>query len=109
MYRKSKPYQNNIENNLNDFELKAKVKETDKQIEQFNKSNRRKTLQEIYDDEYKASKKSKADFDRKERIFEWERDMNSTVKQISSKSAKDLVSKSSLNDRFGSSSTKKYL
>lgn len=56
-----------------------------------------------------TKKKSLTESDRQERIFDWERDMNSTVRQMSTKSAKDLVSKSTLNDRFGSSSTKKYL
>lgn len=56
-----------------------------------------------------TKKKTATEIDRQERIFDWERDMNSTVRQMSSKSAKDLVSKSKLNDRFGSSSSKKYL
>lgn len=54
-------------------------------------------------------KKAQTESDLKDRIFDWERDMNSTVRQMSSKSAKDLVNKSTLKDRFGSSSSKKYL
>lgn len=54
-------------------------------------------------------KKAQTETDRKDRIFDWERDMNSTVRQMSTKSAKDLVSKSTLNDRFSSSTSKKYL
>lgn len=56
-----------------------------------------------------GKKKMQTENDMKERIFDWERDMNSTVRQMSSKSAKDLVNKSTLNDRFGSSTSKKYL
>ena len=56
-----------------------------------------------------GKKKMQTESDMKERIFDWERDMNSTVRQMSSKSAKDLVNKSTLNDRFGSSTSKKYL
>ncbi len=89
----------------------AKIEEKiiDEQIKNYNESFRQKTLQEIYEDEHMDRKKAESDADRASRIFDWERDMNSTVRQMSSKSAKDLLNQSKLNDRFGSSSAKKYL
>lgn len=107
--RRTESYDTNLERDSIDPELKAKIEKTDKQIEEYNEIHRQKTLQEIYEEEYMTKKKSLTDSDRQERIFDWERDMNSTVRQMSTKSAKDLVNKSTLNDRFGSSSTKKYL
>lgn len=56
-----------------------------------------------------SCKIDKTESDKKERIFDWDRDMNSSVRRLSTKSAKELVSKSNLNDRFGSSLNKKYL
>lgn len=81
----------------------------DEQINEYNKIHRQETLQEIYAKEQMGQKKAQSATDRQEKIFDWERDMNSTVRQMSSKSAKDLVNKSTLNDRFGSSTSKKYL
>lgn len=92
-----------------DPEIKAKDKEIDNQIQNYNQVHRQKTLQEIYEDEHMGKKKAQAAQNMEERIFDWERDMNSSVRRMSSKSAKDLVSKSNLNDRFGSSSSRKYL
>jgi hypothetical protein len=91
-----------------DPELEARVRETDEQIKEYNEVHRQKTLQEIYKVEHMGKKIFKTNSDRNEKIFDWERDMNSTVRQMSTKSAKELVSKSTLNDRFGSS-LKKYL
>lgn len=92
-----------------DPDIKVKEKDLDDQIKEYNDSHRSKTLQEIYEEEHMSKKKSITEIDEKERIFDWERDMNSTVRRMSSKSAKDLMKKSSLVDRFNSSSNKKYL
>ena len=92
-----------------DPEIKIKEKKLDDQIKEYNDSHRSKTLQEIYEEELMSKKKIITEIDQKERIFDWERDMNSTVRQMSSKSAKDLMKRSSLSDRFNSSTNKKYL
>ena len=92
-----------------DPETKAQEKIFDAQIKDYNEKNRQKTLQQIYENDSMSMKKEKTEIDKQERIFDWERDMNSTVRQMSSKSAKDLLSKSNLSDRFGSSASKKYL
>ena len=94
-----------------DLDIKTETDELliDEQIREFNEAHRQKTLQEIYEAEHMGKKKIQTEIDIKERIFDWERDMNSNVRQMSSKSAKDLVNKSKLYDRFGSSSSKKYL
>ena len=94
-----------------DLDIKTETDELliDEQIREFNEEHRQKTLQEIYEAEHMGKKKIQTEIDIKERIFDWERDMNSNVRQMSSKSAKDLVNKSKLYDRFGSSSSKKYL
>lgn len=89
--------------------MKLKDKQYEEQIKEYNQVHRQKTLQEIHEEEFMGKKKAQTAADQQERIFDWERDMNSSVRQMSSKSAKDLVSKSTLNDRFGSSSSKKYL
>lgn len=104
-----KSFEKDFECESVDPELKAKDRKTDEQIKEYNEVHRQKTLQEIYEEEHMGKKKLQTESDHKERIFDWERDMNSTVRQMSSKSAKELVSKSTLNDRFGSSSSKKYL
>lgn len=90
-------------------EVKEKEKKIDEQIREYNETFRQQTLQEIYEEEHMAGKKAETDADRSSRIFDWERDMNSNVRQMSTKSAKDLLNQSKLNDRFGSSSSKKYL
>lgn len=92
-----------------DPEIRAKERELDEQIKNYNEIHRQKSLQETYEEEFMLKKKAATEIDKQERIFDWDRDMNSTVRQMSTKSAKDLVSKSNLNDRFGSSSSKKYL
>lgn len=107
--RRTETYEKSDEKEIFDPELKAKDKQIDEQIKEYNEVYRQKTLQEIYEEEHMDKKKDRTTSDYQERIFDWERDMNSTVRQMSSKSAKDLVSKSTLNDRFGSSSSKKYL
>lgn len=106
--RRTDPYEKYAENEMIDPELEARVRETDEQIKEYNEVHRQKTLQEIYKVEHMGKKIFKTNSDRNEKIFDWERDMNSTVRQMSTKSAKELVSKSTLNDRFGSS-LKKYL
>jgi hypothetical protein len=106
--RRIDPYEKYAENEMIDPELEARVRETDEQIKEYNEVHRQKTLQEIYKVEHMGKKIFKTNSDRNEKIFDWERDMNSTVRQMSTKSAKELVSKSTLNDRFGSS-LKKYL
>lgn len=90
-------------------EIKAQERELDEHIKKYNETHRQKTLQEVYEEQHMNEKKTKTELDRQERIFDWERDMNSTVRQMSSKSAKELVNKSNLNDRFSSSTSKKYL
>ncbi len=92
-----------------DPEIRAKERVLDEQIKNYNEIHRQKSLQETHEEEYMVKKKAATEIDKQERIFDWERDMNSTVRQMSTKSAKDLVSKSNLSDRFGSSSSKKYL
>ena len=107
--RRTDPYEKDLESETVDPEVKAKDRKTDEQIKEYNEVHRQKPLQEIYEEEHMGKKRLLTESDRQERIFDWERDMNSTVRQMSSKSAKELVSKSTLNDRFGSSSSKKYL
>lgn len=92
-----------------DSDIETKEKLLDNQLKKYNDSHRSKTLQEIYEENHMSKKKKITEIDQKERIFDWERDMNSKIKQMSSKSAKDLVNRSSLRERFDSSATKKYL
>lgn len=110
--RRTESYENFSNSESIDPEVIVKVakdKKIDNQIKEYNEIHRKKTLQEIHEEEHMGKKKAQTASDRQERIFDWERDMNSTVRQMSSKSAKDLVNKSTLNDRFGSSSSRKYL
>ena len=86
-------------------EEKDKISE---QVRKYNAENRSRSLQEIYEEEFMDSKKISSKKDLEDRIFDWERDMNSSVRRMSSKSAKDLLNSSALKDRFGTNS-KKYL
>lgn len=82
----------------------------EEQVKAYNASYRSRTLQQVYEEELKEGKVKAAEKDKEERIFDWERDMNASVRRMSVKSAKDLLNRSSLNDRFGSStSSKKFL
>ena len=81
--------------------------EIEKQVQEYNALHRSKTLQEEYEQEFKEKKVSATEKDRQERIFDWERDMNASVRRMSAKSAQELLNKSTLNDRFGSSSSSK--
>lgn len=107
--RQSASFTSDINLDELDPSIKAKDKEIDEQIKKYNEVHRQKTLQEIHEDEHMGKKKAQSAQDMEERIFDWERDMNSSVHRMTSKSAKDLVSKSNLSDRFGTSSSKKYL
>lgn len=82
----------------------------EEQVKEYNAAYRSRTLQQVYDQELKDEKLKTVEKDREERIFDWERDMNASVRRLSGKSAKELLNRSTLQDRFGSSSTsKKYL
>lgn len=98
----------NISDEHNDKRSEEEIDKISDQIQKYNSEYRSKTLQEIYEEEGMGKKKAASKKDQEDRIFDWERDMNSSVRRMSSKSAKDLLNSSSLNDRFGKTS-KKYL
>ncbi len=82
----------------------------EEQVKQYNAAYRSRTLQEAYEEELKDVKVKAVEKEREERIFDWERDMNASVRRMSGKSAKELMNRSNLQDRFGSStSSKKFL
>ena len=82
----------------------------EEQVKEYNSAYRARSLQQVYDEELKSERVNSTEKDHKERIFDWERDMNASVRRMSGKSAKELLARSTLQDRFGSSSSsKKFL
>lgn len=78
-------------------------------VDEYNARYRNKPLKQVYEESHQSEKRRTTEKDHSERIFDWERDMNATVRRMSSKSANELLNRSKLDDRFGSSGTKKYL
>ncbi len=79
-------------------------------VRDYNDKYRQEALVDIHKRENKQGKVEETQKDLDNRIFDWERDMNSGTKAGSSKDTADVLSKfGKLDNRFSSSSTKKFL
>lgn len=84
-----------------------KIEEYDRIVQNYTQSFRNEKLIDTFSKNFKNENINKIKNDYNDKIFDWERDMNSSVKRMSAKSTNELLSKSKLDDRF--SSLKKYL